>query len=168
VPLHYHAKTESIFVIEGTQTDGKGTYGKGSFYFNPPGSGHDISDSAGLFLLSYAAPPDFKRTSEIAAYENVVVSADYAKLPLASCDDGTRCYQPPLAKEGGLRTRFVRPRASPVTLSANILVILQGACVVAGQPLQADTLVVRKSTEPGPYRVAASSEACLLVEMAFL
>ncbi|MEY4510276.1 MAG: hypothetical protein RLZZ450_2398 [Pseudomonadota bacterium] len=49
VPLHYHAQTESIFVIDGAQTDAKGTYGKGSFYFNPPGSGHDISNSSGLF-----------------------------------------------------------------------------------------------------------------------
>lgn len=167
VPLHYHEKTESIFVIDGTQTDGKGTYGKGSFYFNPPGSGHDISDSSGLFLLSYAAPPDFKRTAEIAPYENVVVSADYAKLPLTPCADGTLCYVPPLAEDGGLRSRFVRPRASPVTLTANVLLILQGACTVAGQTLQADTLVVRKSTEPGPYPVAASGGECLLFEMAF-
>jgi hypothetical protein len=167
VPLHYHDKTETIFVIDGTQTDSKGTYEKGSFYFNPPGSGHAISDSSGLFLLTYAAPPDFQRTADIAAYEHVVVGADYARLPLTSCDDGSQCYVPPLARDGGLRSRFVKLRTSPVTLTANVVLVLQGACVVRGQALQADTLVVHKSSEPGRYQVAASGAECLLHEMAF-
>ena len=42
VGLHYHAKTESVFVIDGTQTDAKGVYPTGTVYFNPPGSGHEI------------------------------------------------------------------------------------------------------------------------------
>ena len=33
VGLHYHAKTESVYVIDGTQTDGKGTYPTASLYF---------------------------------------------------------------------------------------------------------------------------------------
>lgn len=167
VPLHYHAQTESIFVIDGAQSDAKGTYTKGSFYFNPPGSGHDISNSSGLFLLSYAAPPDFKRTAEIGAYENVVVPADYAKLSLTACDDGSQCLVLPLADNGGMRSRFVAPRSSAVTLTANVLLVLRGSCVVGGQPLAADTLVVQKSSEPGTYQVAAAEGDCLVFEMAF-
>jgi len=36
VGLHYHSMTESVYVIDGTQTDGKGSYPTGSVYFNPP------------------------------------------------------------------------------------------------------------------------------------
>ncbi|HEX2671408.1 MAG TPA: cupin domain-containing protein, partial [Polyangiaceae bacterium] len=62
VGLHYHSKTESVYVIDGTQTDAKGVYSDGTVYFNPPGSGHQITDSNGFFLLAYAAPPDFVNT----------------------------------------------------------------------------------------------------------
>jgi hypothetical protein len=55
VGLHYHAKTESVYVIDGTQTDAKGTYTDGTVYFNPPTSGHAISASSGFFLLASAA-----------------------------------------------------------------------------------------------------------------
>jgi hypothetical protein len=167
VPLHYHEKTESIFVIDGAQSDAKGTYDKGSFYFNPPGSGHDISNSAGLFLLSYAAPPDFKRTAEIGPYENVAVSADYSKLALSPCAEGSACLVLPLAPDGGMSARFVQPKASAVTLTANVLLILRGSCVVAGQTLPADTLVVRKDTQPGTYQLSAAEGDCLLFELAF-
>jgi hypothetical protein len=118
-------------------------------------------------LLSYAAPPDFKRTAEIGAYENVVVPADYAKLPLTPCDDGTQCLVLPLSEGGGMRSRFVAPRASPVLLTANVLLVLRGSCVVAGQPVSADTLVVHKSSEPGTYPLAGAEGDCLVFEMAF-
>jgi len=167
VPLHYHEKTESIFVIDGAQTDGKGTYGKGSFYFNPPGSGHDISNSSGLFLLSYAAPPDFERSSEIGAYENVVIGPDYATLPLTPCHDGSLCYAPALAERGGIRSRFVQPQASALTLTANVLLVLKGSCRVAGQILKADTLLVGKSSDPATYELSAPQGDCLLFELAF-
>jgi len=65
VGLHYHAKTESVYVIDGTQTDAKGVYPTGTVYFNPPGSGHQITNSTGFFILAYAAPPDFTSTSLI-------------------------------------------------------------------------------------------------------
>jgi hypothetical protein len=167
VPMHYHAKTESIFVIDGAQSDGKGQYAKGSFYFNPPGSGHQISDSSGLFLLSYAAPADFKNVANIKPYENVTVSPDYSKLPLAPCDDSSLCYAPALAADGGMQGRFVKLQGTPATLTLNVLLVLQGSCVVAGKTLPADTLVVRKSTEPGTYQVAATGGECLLYAMAF-
>lgn len=167
VPLHYHARTEAIFVIDGSQSDAKGAYGKGSFYFNPPNSAHDIFDSSGLFLLSYAAPPDFKRGADAGAYENVLVSPDYGKLPLAPCADGSLCYALPLAADGGMSSRFVKPQAASVALTANVLLVLQGSCVVAGQTLAAETLLVHKSTEPGSFQVAAGTPGCLLFELAF-
>lgn len=166
VPLHYHDKTESIFVIDGTQSDAKGVYPKGSFYFNPPGSGHNIFDSSGLFLLSYAAPADFKRTAEIGAYEPLVFSADYSKLPLAPCADGSSCHAAPLAAEGGMVSSYVKPPATPVMLSANVLLVLEGSCTIAGQAVAADTLVVTKSTEPASYQVASAKD-CLLFQLAF-
>src|SRR4051812_39497323 len=66
VPLHRHAKTEAVYVIDGAQTDGKGTYATGTVYFNPPGSGHALENSFGFFLLAYAAAPDFKNTDDLA------------------------------------------------------------------------------------------------------
>ncbi|MEO0408601.1 MAG: cupin domain-containing protein, partial [Cyanobacteria bacterium P01_A01_bin.135] len=45
IGLHYHAMTEAVYVIEGQQRDEKGCYPTGSLYFNPPGSGHAISES---------------------------------------------------------------------------------------------------------------------------
>jgi hypothetical protein len=169
VPLHYHDKTESIYVIEGAQSDAKGAYGKGTFYFNPPGSGHDVFDSSGLFLLSYAAPPDFKRTAEIAPYENVKIGSDYSQLQLQPCPDGTACYALPLPADGGMSTRFVKPKAEPVALTANVLLVLQGSCVIRGETLSADTLLVTESSDPTAYRVAAtaSGEDCLLMQLAF-
>src|SRR4029077_2717917 len=49
VGLHLHSKTESVYVIDGTQTDAKGVYPTGTVYFNPPGSGHAITHSSGFF-----------------------------------------------------------------------------------------------------------------------
>jgi hypothetical protein len=165
VPLHYHAKTESIFVIDGAQSDPKGKYDKGSFYFNPPESGHHVFDSAGLFLLSYAAPPDFKKTDAIGPYEPVVIGSDYAKLAFTTCSDGTTCKELPLVAEGGLSARFLKP-ASPSLVSANVLLVLQGSCTIGGQTVTADTLIVTKSTEPAPYSVAPGAD-CLLFQLAF-
>lgn len=48
VGLHYHSKTESVYVIDGTQTDAKGVYPTDTVYFNPPGSGHEIMKSSGF------------------------------------------------------------------------------------------------------------------------
>ncbi|MET0285846.1 MAG: cupin domain-containing protein [Polyangiales bacterium] len=157
VPLHYHAKTESIFVIDGAQADPKGKYERGSFYFNPPGSGHDVFDSAGLFLLSYAAPPDFKKTDAIGPYEPLLVGADYSKVSLAEL---------PLSSDGGMSARFVKPTTASA-VAANVLLVLEGACTIAGQPLAKDTLVVTKSTDPATYAIAPGAD-CLLFTLSFL
>lgn len=164
VPVHYHAKTESIYVIDGAQSDPKGKYERGSFYFNPPGSGHNVFDSAGLFLLSYAAPPDFKNTAAIGAYEPVVIP-DASKLALGACSDGTACKELPLAGDGGMRARFVKPEDT-VALSANLLLVLSGSCTIAGQSIVADTLIVTKSTDPASYPITPGSD-CLLFQLAF-
>ncbi len=156
VPLHYHAKTESIYVIDGAQSDAKGKYERGSFYFNPPGSGHNVFDSAGLFLLSYAAPPDFKNTAAIGAYQPVVI-------PNASCAAG-QCALP-LSAEGGMSASFVKPTAT-TSVSANVLLVLAGSCTIAGKQVAADTLVVTKSTEPASYSIAPGAD-CLLFQLAF-
>jgi hypothetical protein len=165
VPLHYHAKTESIFVVDGAQADPKGKYEKGSFYFNPPGSGHNVFDSAGLFLLSYAAPPDFKKTDAIGAYEPLLVGADYAQLAFTRCADGSQCKELALAADGGMSARFVKPQAKSAVF-ANVLLVLQGSCTIDGKPVAADTLVVTKSTDPASYQVAPGAD-CLLFELAF-
>jgi hypothetical protein len=164
VPMHYHHKTESIFVIDGAQSDPKGRYERGSFYFNPPDSGHNVFDSAGLFLLSYAAPPDFAHVGDIAPYESAVVGADYTQLPFVACADGSLCHELSLSPVGGMNARFVKPQAARVALKANLLLVLQGACTIGGHAIAADTLVVDKSTDPSSYDVAGD---CLLYTMAF-
>jgi len=67
VALHYHSKTESVYVIDGTQTDARELI-HWTVYFNPPGSGHQVTDSTGFFILAYAAPPDFANTNLIGDY----------------------------------------------------------------------------------------------------
>jgi hypothetical protein len=167
VARHHHAQTESIFVIDGAQSDAKGTYGRGSFYFNPPGSTHHIVDSAGLFLLSYAAPPEFESRAETPPYENVVVPPDYARLALTPCDGGCRCLVLPLSSDGGMRARFVAPGDRAVTLTANVVLVLRGSCVLAGRPVLADTLVVHRESEAGSYRLTDAEDDCLVFELAF-
>ncbi len=168
VPLHYHDKTESIFVIEGTQTDDKGIYPKGSFYFNPPTSGHDIRDSTGLFLLSYAAPPDFKRTAEIAPYENLIVSPDYASLPLASCAGESQCLPLDLDPAGGMSGRFIKLGAESISVSANAIIVLEGSCTIASKQFPVDTLLVAKSQTPLDYEIGpVTGSECLVFELAF-
>ncbi|HEY6882214.1 MAG TPA: cupin domain-containing protein [Polyangiales bacterium] len=167
VPLHYHDKTESIFVIDGAQSDPKARYERGSFYFNPPHSGHNVFDSAGLFLLSYAAPPDFKNTADIPPYENLTISPDYGQLKLTQCGDGSACQPLPLAADGGMRASFIKPGSDGLTLEANVLLVLQGSCVIGSDTLAADTLVVAKDTAPARYRVAPGATDCLLYQMAF-
>ncbi len=83
VGLHYHGKTESVYGIDGTQTDAKGTYPTGTVYFNPPGSGHQISDSSGFFLLAYSAPPDFMGTDPIEEYELVRIDTEDPEMTTA-------------------------------------------------------------------------------------
>ncbi|HEY6880692.1 MAG TPA: cupin domain-containing protein [Polyangiales bacterium] len=167
VPFHHHDQTESIFVIEGAQSDAKARYEKGSFYFNPPRSGHHVFDSAGLFLLSYASPPVFQRSAEVPPYENLTIGPDYRQLELTRYKDGSAGRPLPLAVDGGMHASFLRPSSEGMTLEANVLLVLQGACVIDGAPLAADTLVVARDTAPTRYRIAPGARDCLLFRMAF-
>src|SRR5690606_29290822 len=133
VGLHYHSKTESVYVIDGAQTDDKGTYSNGTVYFNPPGSGHAISKSSGFFLLAYAAPPDFAATDSIQEYTPVRIDTDDDALTdTYSFDDvqaGVRVSSLPLEDEGGMRAAIIETTSSePYTYSGNYVLVLAGRC----------------------------------------
>lgn len=173
VGLHYHAKTESVYVIGGSQTDGKGTYRERTVYFNPPGSGHQISESSGFFLLAYAAPPDFKNTDRIGQYEPVRIDLNAAALaknyPFKQAQAGVRTFTVPLVAEGGMRAHLIET-ASPkaYSYSGNYLLVLDGKCAVNGMNYAKDTLLVQKKIAPSTYAVTAPSGAsCLSLGVSF-
>jgi anti-sigma factor ChrR (cupin superfamily) len=51
VPPHRHEGLEYIYVLEGEQSDEKGTYGAGSFVVNEPGGSHRVSSRSGCVVL---------------------------------------------------------------------------------------------------------------------
>lgn len=51
VPLHRHAGYETIFVLDGSQSDASGLYPKGSTVVNPPGTIHEVSSAEGCVVL---------------------------------------------------------------------------------------------------------------------
>ena len=60
VPRHRHTGLETIYVIEGSQSDERGTYGAGSIVLNQPGSEHSVwSDEGCLILIQWAKPIEF-------------------------------------------------------------------------------------------------------------
>jgi hypothetical protein len=173
VGLHYHAKTESVYVIDGTQTDAKGVYPTGTVYFNPPGSGHEISDSTGFFLLSYASPPDFAGTDLIGEYSPVRIDTNVAELtseyPFEAQRAGLRTFAVPLDTAGGLGAEFIELTSSEVyDYTGNYLLVVKGSCDVQGVTLGEHMLVVGKTVEPKPYAVSASKESsCLAMGISF-
>jgi hypothetical protein len=173
VGLHYHSKTESVYVIDGTQTDAKGSYPTGAVYFNPPGSGHAISDSSGFFLLSYAAPPDFMGTDLIEEYEPVKLDTEAEDFttehPFEEVAADVKTYPAPLEAEGGLSAEFIETKSSsPYEFTGNYLLVLEGSCDVEGVTLGEDELVVAKELEPEAYEVTASkSSTCLALGVSF-
>jgi ChrR Cupin-like domain len=175
VALHYHAKTESVYVIDGTQTDAKGTYGTGTVYFNPPGSGHQVTDSSGFFLLAYAAPPDFAATDLIDDdYTPVRIDTTAADLTTTYAFEeqksgGARLFEAPLDTSGGLAARFLEISATDTyDFEGNYLLVLSGSCDVEGVKVSAHHLVVGDSVEPKSYAVAASEGgSCLALGLSF-
>jgi hypothetical protein len=173
VGLHYHSKTESVYVIDGTQTDAEGVYPTGSVYFNPPGSGHEISDSSGFFLLSYASPPDFASTDLIEEYTPVVIETDDPELTstyeFEEANPGVGTYAPPLDSEGGLSAEFIEITSSgDYDYLGNYLLVLKGSCQIEGEAYGEDTLVVTKTVEPQPHRIAAGDDgSCLAMGVSF-
>lgn len=51
VPLHTHSGHEHLFVLSGSQTDGKGIYRRGTFIVNNPGSHHSVTSKEGCVVL---------------------------------------------------------------------------------------------------------------------
>lgn len=51
VPLHEHQGYEHIFVLDGSQQDFQGEYGKGSLVINPPGTRHEVFSKGGCIVL---------------------------------------------------------------------------------------------------------------------
>jgi hypothetical protein len=165
VGLHFHSKTESVYVIDGTQTDAKGVYPTGTVYFNPPGSGHAISDSSGFFILAYASPPDFANTASIQEYTPLRIdTADpelTSKFPFEPREAGVRIFQAPLDGTGGMRGEFLELTSAEAihTYTGNYLLVLDGRCDVDGATLEAQRLVVAKTIEPQPFRLAAAPQS---------
>lgn len=51
VPRHLHRGLETILVLEGTQSDERGTYATGDLVFNPAGSAHSVWSQDGCVVL---------------------------------------------------------------------------------------------------------------------
>jgi hypothetical protein len=175
VALHYHSQTESVYVIDGSQTDAKGGYPAGTAYFNPPGSGHQVTDSSGFFLLAYAAPPDFANTDAIEEYTPIRIDTTDPELttsyPFEPDASGATTFEVPLDSAGGLEARFIdieRGSTANYDFMGNYLLVLEGSCDVQGVTLTEQMLVVDKSVEPRSYRVGASKgERCLALGASF-
>jgi hypothetical protein len=173
VNLHYHAKTESVYVIDGTQTDAKGSYPTGTVYFNPPGSGHQITDSSGFFLLAYASPPDFASTDQIGEYTPIRVDTDDAELtmtyPFDEESSGVRLFAPPLDAMGGLGAEFLEVTSSgKYEFEGNYLLVLEGSCDVEGVAFGKDKLIVAETVEPESFEVTATKKrSCLAMGVSF-
>ncbi|MEO8184365.1 MAG: cupin domain-containing protein [Deltaproteobacteria bacterium] len=171
VGLHRHSKTESVYVIDGSQTDGKGAYPKGTAYFNPPGSGHEITNSSGFFLLAYAAPPDFAHTDAIGQYTPVRIdTADPKLMNAPETGTGAHTVDIPLDSTGGMSGRFIEITSPEDRYEylGNYLLVLGGSCQVSGTPLGKQALVVAKSVKPESFQLAAAAAGtCLAMGVSF-
>lgn len=64
VPEHEHQGFEHVYILAGEQSDERGTYRKGSFVINPPGTSHRVWTSEGcLVLIVWQRPVAFKSGS---------------------------------------------------------------------------------------------------------
>jgi hypothetical protein len=174
VGLHYHSKTESVFVIDGAQTDAKGTYPTGTVYFNPPGSGHQITNSTGFFILAYASPPDFASIERIGEYTPVRIdtsAADFASAqPFEPVATGVRTFAAPLDTTGGISATFIElgARGATFTYTGNYLLVLDGSCSVDGRALRKNMLVVAASITPHVFEAGLPEDGpCLMLGLSF-
>lgn len=173
VARHYHAQTESIYVLEGTQADEKGVYRPGTLCFNPPGSAHSIRESTGFFILAYASAPDF--VSGVAAHEYTPVTIDTTAAdfvlayPFVEAKAGVRVFEPDLGRTGGMSAQLMEIAASEgYFFEGNYLLVLQGSCHIEGRMLGPNTLLVTKTIEPRACHLTASkSGSCLALSIAF-
>ncbi|MBE9112182.1 cupin domain-containing protein [Nodosilinea sp. LEGE 07298] len=173
VGLHYHSMTESVYVIDGTQTDDKGVYPTGSLYFNPPGSGHEVSNSTGFFILAYASPPDFANTDLIEAYTPVQIDTAAPNFetvyPFEDVQDGVSIYPAPLDPAGGMSSQFIKSTSlESYEYTGNYLLVLEGSCTIDGTSFDSDMLVVATTVETQSYQVSAVAEGrCLALGLSF-
>lgn len=173
VGLHYHSMTESVYAIDGTQTDAKGIYPTGSLYFNPPGSGHEISNSTGFFILAYAAPPDFNHTNLIKDYTPVQINTTDPNLetlyPFEAVQAGVSVYDIPLDPQGGMSSQLIQTTSSQdYEYSGNYLLVLRGSCTIDGTTFGESMLAVAKTIETQSYNVsAAEGSSCLALGLSF-
>lgn len=59
-PRHRHVGFELIYVISGSQSDERGTYGAGSLVINPDGDEHSVQSAEGcLVLIVWERPVEF-------------------------------------------------------------------------------------------------------------
>jgi hypothetical protein len=168
-----HSKTESVYVIDGTQTDAKGESEAGTVYFNPPGSGHAISDSSGFFVLAYAALPDFTATDKIEAYTPIRIATDDANLTtdyaFEEAAEDVQIYSVPLASTGSMTAEFIDTTSVvDYAYTGNRLLVVKGSCNINGVLLDENMLVVAKTTKPTAYTLhAASGAPCLAMGVSF-
>lgn len=60
VPSHRHRGLETILVLEGEQSDERGTYAAGSLILNPEGSSHRVWSEPGcVVLIQWTRPVEF-------------------------------------------------------------------------------------------------------------
>jgi anti-sigma factor ChrR (cupin superfamily) len=57
VPLHRHPDTEMVLVLDGAQSDERGTYRVGDMVLNHPGSLHQVHSSDGCVVLLMWSKP---------------------------------------------------------------------------------------------------------------
>ncbi len=173
VGLHSHNMTESVYVIEGAQTDAKGTYPTGSLYFNPPGSSHEISDSSGFFILAYASPPNFANTDDIEDYTPVQIDTATPNLAgicsFTEVQDSVQRYDIPLDLEGGMSALFIKSTSQQsYQYAGNYLLVLEGSCNIDGTAYGEKTLVVSSTIEPQAYQVSTTEgSSCLFLGLSF-
>jgi len=60
LPTHRHGGFEQILVLQGSQVDERGSYGKGTLVVNPPGSQHAVSSPEGcIVFVTWDMPVQF-------------------------------------------------------------------------------------------------------------
>jgi hypothetical protein len=143
-------------------------------YFNPPGSGHQISDSSGFFVLAYASPPDFASTDLIEEYTPVRIDTESDTLlddyDFEPSGTGIEMFEIPLDPSGGMSAAFlsIEPESEDTEFTGNYVLVLEGTCEIDGAEYGENTLVVTTDVVPEVFAVGATdSEPCLAMGISF-
>ena len=131
------------------------------------------SDSTGFFILSYASPPDFKKTDLIKDYTPVQINTAAPDLedhyPFEQQQDNVWIYDVPLDPQGGMHSSFIKSMSSKsYTYKGNYLLVLRGHCNISGATFGPDKLIVAKDIEPQTYDIStAKDDPCLVLGVSF-